>query len=94
MKVNKTLSLDYSVVQELQLMKNQSAFVNAAILKRLGGMMSVDPEITTNQLMAALTPNNSEFLPKGNIPMQATPAAGQQQAAPQPSGAVPSWAQQ
>jgi hypothetical protein len=47
-----------------------------------------------NQLMAALTPNNSEFLPKGNIPMQATPAAGQQQAAPQPSGAVPSWAQQ
>ena len=54
MKVNKTLSLDYSIVQELQLMKNQSAFVNAAILKRLGGMMSVDPEITTNQLMSAL----------------------------------------
>jgi|TARA_B110000285_G_scaffold35326_1_gene37919 hypothetical protein len=47
-----------------------------------------------NQLMAALTPNNSEFLPKGNIPMQATPAAGQQPTAPQPSGAVPSWAQQ
>jgi hypothetical protein len=54
MKVNKTLSLDYSIVQELQLMKNQSAFVNAAILKRLGGMEGVDPEITTNQLMAVL----------------------------------------
>ena len=51
-----------------------------------------------NQLMAALTPNNSEFLPKGNIPMQTTPAAGmqqaQQQTAQQPTGAVPSWAQQ
>ena len=54
MKVNKTLSLDYSIVQELQLMKNQSAFVNAAILKRLGGMESVDPSISTNQLMSAL----------------------------------------
>jgi len=51
-----------------------------------------------NQLMAALTPNNSEFLPKGHIPMQTTPAAGmqqaQQQTAQQPTGAVPSWAQQ
>ena len=51
-----------------------------------------------NQLMAALTPNNSEFLPQGSIPMQTTPAAGmqqgQQQTAPQPSGSVPSWAQQ
>ena len=51
-----------------------------------------------NQLMAALTPNNSEFLPQGSIPTQTTPAAGmqqgQQQTATQPSGAVPSWAQQ
>ena len=51
-----------------------------------------------NQLMAALTPNNSEFLPQGSIPMQTTPAAGmqqaQQQTAQQPTGAVPSWAQQ
>ena len=54
MKVNKTLSLDYSIVQELKLMNNQSAFVNAAILKRLGGMESVDPSISTNQLMSAL----------------------------------------
>ena len=54
MKVNKTLSLDYSVVQELKLMNNQSAFVNAAILKRLGGMEGVDPSISTNQLMAVL----------------------------------------
>ena len=29
----------------------------------------------SNQLMAALTPNNSEFLPQGNVPMQQTPAA-------------------
>jgi len=54
MKVNKTLSLDYSIVQELQLMKNQSAFVNAAILKRLGGMEGIDPTIPTKNLMAAL----------------------------------------
>ena len=51
-----------------------------------------------NQLMVALTPDNKEFLPQGSIPMQTTPAAGmqqgQQQTAPQPSGAVPSWAQQ
>ena len=53
----------------------------------------------SNQLMAALTPENKEFLPQGNIPAQTTPAAGmqqgqQQQAAPPASGAVPSWAQQ
>ena len=54
MKVNKTLSLDYSVVQELKLMNNQSAFVNAAILKRLGGMEGIDPSISTNQLMVVL----------------------------------------
>ena len=54
MKVNKTLSLDYSIVQELKLMNNQSAFVNAAILKRLGGMEGVDPTIPTRVLMAAL----------------------------------------
>ena len=51
-----------------------------------------------NQLMVALTPDNKEFLPQGSIPMQTTPAAGMQQGqqptAPQPSGAVPSWAQQ
>lgn len=54
MKVNKTLSLDYSVVQELKLMNNQSAFVNAAILKRLGGMEGIDPAVPTRELMAAL----------------------------------------
>jgi hypothetical protein len=54
MKVNKTLSLDYSIVQELKLMNNQSAFVNAAILKRLGGMEGIDPAVPTRELMAAL----------------------------------------
>jgi hypothetical protein len=54
MKVNKTLSLDYSIVQELQLMKNQSAFVNAAILKRLGGMEGIDATIPTQLLYNAL----------------------------------------
>ena len=54
MKVNKTLSLDYSIVQELKSMNNQSAFVNAAILKRLSGATGIDDDITTRQLMAAL----------------------------------------
>ena len=45
MKVNKTLSLDYSVVQELKLMNNQSAFVNAAILKRLSILNDEQPLI-------------------------------------------------
>jgi len=50
----------------------------------------------SNQLMAALTPNSSEFMPQGNIPMQQTPAASSYappQATAQNSGAVPSWAQ-
>tara|TARA_R110000744_G_scaffold132185_3_gene240422 strand:- start:133 stop:750 length:618 start_codon:yes stop_codon:yes gene_type:complete len=50
----------------------------------------------SNQLMAALTPNNSEFLPQGSIPPQQTPAASTYappQAPAQNSGAVPSWAQ-
>ena len=54
MKVNKTLSLDYSIVQELKQMNNQSAFVNAAILKRLSGRSGVDHDIPTRMLMAAL----------------------------------------
>ena len=54
MKVNKTLSLDYSIVQELKSMNNQSAFVNAAILKRLGGLEGIDASIPTRMLMAAL----------------------------------------
>ena len=49
----------------------------------------------SNQLMAALTPNNSEFLPQGSIPMQQTTIApnAAPQAPAQNSGAVPSWAQ-
>ena len=48
-----------------------------------------------NQLMAALTPDNSEFLPQGSIPMQQTTIApnAAPQAPAQNSGAVPSWAQ-
>lgn len=50
----------------------------------------------SNQLTAALTPNNSEFLPKGVIPMQQTTlapnAAPQAPTPPQNNGAVPSWA--
>jgi len=54
MKVNKTLSLDYSIVQELKSMNNQSAFVNAAILKRMSGIKGVDKDIDTRILMRAL----------------------------------------
>lgn len=48
-----------------------------------------------NQLTAALTPDNSEFLPQGSIPMQQTTIApnAAPQAPAQNSGAVPSWAQ-
>lgn len=35
-------------------MNNQSAFVNAAILKRLSGRTGVDHDIPTRMLMAAL----------------------------------------
>jgi hypothetical protein len=48
-----------------------------------------------NQLTAALTPDSSEFLPQGSIPMQQTTIApnAAPQAPAQNSGAVPSWAQ-
>tara|TARA_R110002167_G_scaffold69637_2_gene196144 strand:- start:256 stop:867 length:612 start_codon:yes stop_codon:yes gene_type:complete len=49
----------------------------------------------SNQLMAALTPNNNEFVSQGGVAPQQTPAASVSVAAPAPaSGAVPSWAQQ
>jgi len=66
MKVNKTLSLDYSIVQELKQMNNQSAFVNAAILKRLSGIQGVDPDVETRVLMRALyaRPDCPGFLKK------------------------------
>jgi hypothetical protein len=51
----------------------------------------------SNQLTAALTPNNSDFMPQGGVPMQQTTlapnAAPQMQTPPQNNGAVPSWAQ-
>lgn len=50
----------------------------------------------SNRLMAALTPNQKDFIPSGQAPVMQTPAASavQPQAAPAPqqSGAVPSWA--
>ena len=52
-----------------------------------------------NKLTAAITPNQKDFIPSGQVPMSQTPAAAQQLAQPQQqsqtvaSGAVPSWAQ-
>lgn len=54
MKVNKTLSLDYMVVKELQLKTNQSRYANDAIRQRLSGMEGVHPSIPTKVVMAAL----------------------------------------
>ena len=51
-----------------------------------------------NKLTAAITPNQKDFIPSGQVPMSQTPAAAQQLAQPQQqaqpvaSGAVPSWA--
>lgn len=54
MKINKTLSLDYMVVKELQLKSNQSRYANDAIRQRLNGMDGVEESIPTKTLMAAL----------------------------------------
>ncbi len=61
MKVNKTLSLDYSIVQELKSMNNQSAFVNAAILKRLSGIQGVDPDVGTRVFASRRREVRSEY---------------------------------
>jgi len=45
-----------------------------------------------NRLMAAVTPNQKDFIPSGQAPMAQAPAAQPQQAAQPTSGAVPSWA--
>ena len=45
-----------------------------------------------NKLMAAVTPNQRDFIPSGQAPMTQAPAAQPQQAAQPTSGAVPSWA--
>ena len=45
-----------------------------------------------NKLIAAVTPNQKDFIPSGQAPMTQAPAAQPQQAAQPTSGAVPSWA--
>ena len=45
-----------------------------------------------NKLMAAVTPNQKDFIPSGQAPMTQAPAAQPQQTAQPTSGAVPSWA--
>lgn len=45
-----------------------------------------------NRLMAAVTPNQKDFIPSGQAPMAQAPAAQPQQTAQPTSGAVPSWA--
>ena len=45
-----------------------------------------------NKLMAAVTPNQKDFIPSGQAPMTQAPAAQPQQAAQPTSGTVPSWA--
>ena len=45
-----------------------------------------------NRLMAAVTPNQKDFMPSGQAPMAQAPAAQPQQMAQPTSGAVPSWA--
>ena len=45
-----------------------------------------------NRLMAAVTPNQKDFIPSGQAQMAQAPAAQPQQTAQPTSGAVPSWA--
>ena len=45
-----------------------------------------------NRLMAAVTPNQKDFIPSGQAPMAQASAAQPQQTAQPTSGAVPSWA--
>ena len=54
MKINRTFSIDYAIARELKSRANQSAFVNAAIVRRLTQEPGVDEDITTAQLMQAL----------------------------------------
>lgn len=69
------------------------------ICAKIGIKKGTNGYADSNQLMAALTPNSTGFVPSGQAPMQQTPVAAQQmqQAAPsqqpQASGGVPSWAQ-
>jgi len=48
----------------------------------------------SNKLTAALTPNQKDFIPSGQVPVMQTPAAAAQAPTPQPqaTGAAPSWA--
>jgi len=66
------------------------------ICAKIGVKKGTNGYSDSNQLIAALTPNSSEYLAQGNAPMQQTPIAaqGMQQPpqAPQNSGAVPAWA--
>jgi hypothetical protein len=68
------------------------------ICAKIGVKKGTNGYSDSNQLMAALTPNNSEYIVQGQAPMQQTPIAAQgvqAQAAtqaPQNSGAVPAWA--
>ena len=66
------------------------------ICAKIGVKKGTNGYSDSNQLMAALTPNSSEYLAQGNAPMQQTTIAaqGMQQPpqAPQNSGAVPAWA--
>ena len=45
-----------------------------------------------NRLMAAVTPNQKDFIPSGQAPIAQAPAAQPHQTAQPTSGAVPSWA--
>ncbi|HAI36932.1 MAG TPA: hypothetical protein DCM40_01705 [Maribacter sp.] len=45
-----------------------------------------------NKLIAAVTPNQKDFVPSGQAPMAQAPAAQPQQAAQSTSGVEPSWA--
>lgn len=45
-----------------------------------------------NRLMAAVTPNQKDFIPSGQAPMAQAPAAQPQQTAQPTSGVEPSWA--
>jgi len=45
-----------------------------------------------NRLMAAVTPNQKDFIPSGQAPMAQAPAAQPQQTAQKTSGVEPSWA--
>jgi len=68
------------------------------ICAKIGVKKGTNGYSDSNQLMAALTPNQSEYIAQGQAPMQQTPIAAQgvqAQAAtqaPQNSGAVPAWA--